>query len=145
MRLLISKAPQWRKFRTAGETRIFFHDHGGLFGGNQKDVGREGLVSHEGIELALGSGEVKAPVRLMDEHGPPPRADEPRDRNTAAVCCQLISTLPALHPIERTTAVELRATFAQAQQRRVPHAKGESASLPIDLDPLDQPTLGSRN
>src|SRR5215471_5367158 len=106
MRLLISEAPQWRKFWAAGEAGIFCHDHGRLLGCNKKDVRRERLLSLQRMKFALRSSEIKAPIWLMDEHGSSSRADEPRDRNAASVCGKLVAALAALHRIDGTTPVE---------------------------------------
>jgi hypothetical protein len=58
---------------------------------------------------------------------------------------ELVTTLPALHGIEGATPVKLRATFAEAEHRRVSHREGNRWTVLIDSNALDRRTLGGPN
>ena len=51
---------------------------------------------------------------------------------------QAVSALPAPHPVDRASAIELRAALAQAQDRTVAQVEGERAVLVVDPDLLDE-------
>ena len=74
-------------------------------------------------ELPFRARQIERAERLMDEHAPSVRADEPLNRHAAAVRAQLIAALPVAPAIDDALAIELRPPFAEAQQRSLSHEK----------------------
>ena len=97
MRLLISQRPKWRHFRIPGEPRVFGHDRSRIGRANHKQVQR--AVRRGWLKPAHTSREVEGAERLMDEHGPAARPDDPWNRNSAAMGAQHIAALAAFHAI----------------------------------------------
>src|SRR5450631_1692885 len=117
MRLLITKTPQRWHLSVAGEARVFGHDRQRLAGSDEENIERPFRI-RAGNKSALRPAEVERSERLMNEHRPALGSDEPGDGHTPAVGMQLIPALPAYHPIDGTSAIELWSTLAQPEQRR---------------------------
>src|SRR5215472_4135479 len=75
----------------------------------------------------------------MDEQRPAARTNKPLNRHAAPVRTQLISTLTVAHLIHDAAPVELRAAFAEAEQRRVPGEEMHGAVR------VDSQILGDRS
>jgi hypothetical protein len=164
VRLQVAEAPQRLHFGSAGEARPLGHDHGWVFrrDDGQVDGQREGGnigrwwgwwraaagTRNErrcGLKLACVAGEVEAAVRFVDVYGPAAGADQPRDGDAAAEIAQVIAAGAAHHPLGVATAVELRAAFPEAQNRRGTGGEGDAASLSVDRDSLNGFALSGFN
>ena len=121
MRLQVTQGPKRRKFGIARDARVFGHDRGRIVRAHHEDVERQPFAG--GIESALGAGEIKGTERLVDEHGPAVRANQPLNGNAPAMRPQLVPALSAAHGVRGAFAIELRSSFAQAQQRSFGHNK----------------------
>ncbi len=100
------------------------------------------------IEPALGAGEIEGAERVMDEHRPSARADQPRDGHAPAMRAQLVAALAAPHAIGRPAAVELRTTFAEPQDRSIAQRECHRAGLRnrrAAAAPRDRPCAATRN
>ena len=161
VRLLVAEAPQRRQFRPPGEARPLAHDHRRILGCHHEQIDRQserrdvrrrrrgrraassaGYVCRRGQEFALVAGEVEAPVRLVDIHGPPAGPNQPRDGNAAAEVAQVVAPGAAHHAFGIAAAIELRAAFAQPQDRSGAGRKVTSACLFVDPDLLHPVALG---
>jgi hypothetical protein len=89
------------------------------------------------LKATLRAGEVETAKRLMEEHCPSARAEDPRNWDAAAVSPQSIATLSADHGIERAAAIELCSAFSEAKDRRVPGFKRHDAAARIDGERLN--------
>src|SRR5690242_15351873 len=85
MRLLISKTPQRRHFRVAGQTGVFGHKRCGIPRTYEEKVERKREFGLRWHELALRAGEVKGAKWVVNEHRPTGRADQPRNGDAATV------------------------------------------------------------
>ncbi len=145
MRLLVAERPERRQFGKAGELRVFRHDRDGIARADDEEI--EGKRSADRIDLrsrrgdgetSIGAGEVERAVRLMNEHRPAARADQPLDWHAPAVRAQLIAALTVAHPIGRAAAIELRSAFAEAEDRAVAERERQRAGLLIDTELLNE-------
>jgi hypothetical protein len=122
--------------------RVFRQDHGGVPGGDDKDVERR---SHDGRVLIWRSRfeasgfpcEIERAEGVMDEERPPRRSDQPRDRDAAAVGAEAVTALAAAHAVLIATTVELRTAFAEAEERCGAREEGHRARCSIDFQALD--------
>ena len=67
----------------------------------------------------------------------PLRANHPLNRHAPAVRAQLVAALAAAHAIGRSASIELRAAFAQAEQRRVGELEAHGTGLAIDRSAVE--------
>ena len=121
----------------AGEPRVLGHDDGGLARSHDEEIERQRRGRSGRLEPALRAGEVERAEGLVDEHRPAARADQPGDGDASAVRAKLVAALPAAHAVVGSAPVELRAAFAETEQRRLACRERNGARLRIDPQPLD--------
>ena len=73
----------------------------------------------------------------MHEHPPAVRSDQPLDRHAPAMRPQLVPALAVAHPIDGALAVELRAAFAEAEQRSFAEEKRQARLVSAECQALD--------
>ena len=94
MRLLIAERPARRHLRQAGDARVLAHDDRRI-ASTRRRTRRAAAPTQPAARSDLAvPGEVERAVRLMDEHRPAVRADEPLDRRARAVRREAIAALP---------------------------------------------------
>src|SRR5438128_3985196 len=78
---------------------------------------------------------------MMNEQRPSAGPDQPLNRHPPAVSAKLVSALPAMHRIARTSTVKLRSPFAKPEHRFVSYGKVHRARLLIDAKSLNMPAV----
>ena len=73
----------------------------------------------------------------MEVESPASGSDEPGNGHTTTVCVELVAALAAEHRIYGTAAIELRATFAEAEECRIFEQKRDGAGFRIDGELLN--------
>src|SRR5579863_1937486 len=100
-----------------GNAGVLRHDCRRLLRDYEEKVKWQGRFRRDWLKLTFGTREIESAERFMDKRRPTTGADQPRNRNAAAVGAELIAALSAAHPVSRAAPVELRPAFAQAEQR----------------------------
>src|SRR5690606_20778176 len=75
--------------------------------------------------------------RLMDVHAPSVGPDEQLDGHAATMRTQLVAPLPVAHPVGRPLLVELRSSFAEAEERSFGEEEGDRRSVGIEGEALN--------
>src|SRR5256885_5333133 len=135
MRLLVAEGPEGRQLGAPGQPCPLGHEVDGIARVDHEHVQRPaGTLGR--IEAAAWAAQVEGAERLMDVEAPAVGAHEPLNGHPAAVRAELVAPLPALHPVDRAPAVELRAPFAHPEQRSVSQVEPERAARPVDAELL---------
>ena len=135
MRLEIAERPTRRHLGKTRDARVLAHDDGRILRRDDEHVERKRrLLGRELPELAR---EVELAVRLVNEHRPAVRADEPLNRRACAVRREAISALPDDHSIGRALAIELRSAFAESEERAVADEEGHARRSGVEDEALD--------
>ena len=100
--------------RSIGRAKLEISAGGGGGGAPRPPPGANGGAGWNLLSLA---GEIEAAVGLVDVHRPTAGADQPGNGNAAAEIAQIVAARAAHHALGVAAAVELRAAFAQAQNR----------------------------
>src|SRR5215467_1342396 len=145
MGLLVTERPEWGQLGMAGEPGVFGHKHFWFLRDDDKNVQWQSAGGVLGEKLAFGSGEIECAKRLMKVKGPARAANEPGDGNAPAVRVEFIAALATLHCVCGAAAVELRAAFAEAEERGISEQEGNCARVGIDGELLDYVALGGLN
>ena len=141
MRLLITETPERRHLSKPGQARVLAHDLGRIWRGNKKHVEREAARPTRWLKLALRSGEIKRSGRLVEEHRPTRRSDDPWNGDAASVRLQFVAALPADHPVHGAAAIKLSAPLSQAKQRGFSGFKENGAGIAINSELLESFTV----
>src|SRR5206468_12885561 len=80
--------------------------------------------------------EIERAERVMHEHRPAARADQPRHRHAAAVRPQLIAALTAAHAVGGSAPIELWSPFAEPEERTIAEQERHRSRLRIDAELL---------
>src|SRR6185437_7466968 len=107
------------------------------FGGRRWGGGTPRSNGNGASELGFGTGEVPCTGGLVNEDRPAGGADQPGNRDPTAVRAETVAALAAAHRVVIAATVELRTTFAEAEQRSIAGEEGEAAGRGIDLELLD--------
>ena len=149
MRLLIAERPQGRHLRMAGEPRVLRHDHRRVAAADDEDVDRlrnpvdGGAPSRIAApdKAAFRSVQLERALRLMNEHGRSAGVHQPWHRHATAVGPQLITALAAARRQRGSAAIELRSTFAKAEDGSSTDREREHAEHVVDPKPLNHPSV----
>ena len=117
MRLLVAERPQRRHLGQPGDARVLAHDRRRILRDDEEAVERQRRAAVR--RRALRPRRSNGAERLVDEERPAVGADQPLDRHAAAVRAQLVAALPVPHRVDDAAAIELRASFAEPEERRL--------------------------
>ena len=138
MGLLVAQRPQRRHLGESGQSRVLRHDLCWIARRNDEKVEWKRRVRSARIETTFLSAEVEGSRRVVNEHRPTARSDQPLDRQAPAVRSQHVSALSASHAVQRAAAIELRAALPEAEQRLIAQKERQRTGLAIEAEMLHQ-------
>ena len=143
MGLLVAQRPQRRHLGESRQSRVLRHDLCWIARRNDEKVEWKRRVRSARIETTFLSAEVEGSRRVVNEHRPTARSDQPLDRQAPAVRSQHVSALSASHAVQRAAAIELRAALPEAEQRLIAQKERQRTGLAIEAEMLHQAPIPS--